>query len=212
MAVRFGYCLPLMLSEPPFSALAICLPLALAMATVAWRPSWVVDRPRLVLATLAALSLSAASMLVRLDPPAFTIDIDPASEPLIGRDDPNLPVYRKAVADFGSDDVYVVAMHTEEGVFSRDNLETVKQVTQEKKSRACPPTPLTSRQNPSRILPISKSYTSSIPASRRQVSAKSRRLKRDWSAIARSSAKPASVSFATISPSCSSWPKTLRKP
>jgi hypothetical protein len=82
------------------------------------------------LAALAAITLTAALMLVRLHPPGFSIDIDPASEPLIGRNDPNLSVYRAAVRDFGSDDVYVVALHAEEGIFTRENLQVIERLTQ----------------------------------------------------------------------------------
>ncbi len=117
--------------EPALFALGTGLALAAGLATAVWRPTWIVDHPRVVLAALAAITLIAAAMLVRFDPPGFTIDIDPASEPLIGRDDPNLPVYRGAVRDFGNDDLYVIAMHVEDDVFTRENLETIERLTQQ---------------------------------------------------------------------------------
>jgi predicted RND superfamily exporter protein len=111
-------------------AFALCAGAALCggIALAAARPAAIVDHPRTVLALVALVSLAALAALVRLDPPGFRIDIDPASEPLLRRDDPGIPVYRQAVRDFGSDDVYVVAMHADD-VFTVENLEALWRLT-----------------------------------------------------------------------------------
>lgn len=110
--------------------------LCVAVATTAGllvahrRPTLIVDHPRKVLALVAAISLGAITLLVRLDPLGFTISVDPASEPLIPASDPGIPVYDQAVLDFGSDDVYVIAMEALEGdIFTRENLETLRELT-----------------------------------------------------------------------------------
>lgn len=103
----------------------------LAGLGIVWRkPGYVIDRPRTVLAMLGAVSLAAVVMLMRIAPLGFSIDIDPASEPLIGRSDPGVPTYRAAVRDFGNDDLYVIAMYAEEGVFTERNLEVVERLTE----------------------------------------------------------------------------------
>ena len=103
---------------------------AAGLAVAHWRPGWVVDHPRKVLALVAAISLGAVAVLVRLDPLGFTISVDPASEPLIPSSDPGIPVYQQAVLDFGSDDVYVIAMEARGGdVFTHANLTMLRELT-----------------------------------------------------------------------------------
>jgi predicted RND superfamily exporter protein len=110
--------------------LALCLTGCLAggLAIASLRPAAVTDHPRLVLCLLSAVTLGAAAALVRLDPPGFTIDVDPASEPLIRSDDPGIPIYAQAKRDFGNDDVYVIAMETRD-VFTPENLEVLRRLT-----------------------------------------------------------------------------------
>jgi predicted RND superfamily exporter protein len=104
----------------------LCLLLGLVIACA--RPRSIVDHPLVVLALLLAVSAGAVVALVRVDPLRFTIDVDPASEPLIGRNDPGIPVYRQATRDFGNDDLYVIVMETDD-VFTTANLETLKRLT-----------------------------------------------------------------------------------
>ncbi len=112
------------LSFTVFAGAAIASGLLLA----GWRPEFVVRHPYLILGILAAISLGAAGALVRLDPLGFTIDIDPASEPLIHRNDPGKPIYAQAILDFGSDDVYVIALETDD-IFTTETLELVDRLT-----------------------------------------------------------------------------------
>ena len=100
---------------------------AAGIAVAFARPGWLVDHPRVALAVVAAISVGAVAGLIRLDPPRFRLTIDPASEPLIGRDDPGRPVYRQATRDFGSDDVYVIAMETD-NVFTHENLTVLREL------------------------------------------------------------------------------------
>ncbi len=116
-----------MIAPLPFALLATLF-LVGGLALAALRPALVVDHPRGILLVLAIVTLGAAAALVRLDPPGFTIDIDPASEPLLRRHDPARDVYARATASFGNDDVYVIAMETDD-VFTRDNLETLQRLT-----------------------------------------------------------------------------------
>lgn len=99
--------------------------LAGASWVVCFRPEWVVDAPRTTLSMIAFVSLGALLSLVRIDPLGFTIGVDPASQPLIRRSDPGIADYARATADFGSDDVYVVAMETD-GVFTQANLTALR--------------------------------------------------------------------------------------
>ena len=105
--------------DPALFAPAASLALLIGLAIAALRPTAVVDYPCSVLAILAVCTIAAAATLVRVDPLGFTIDVDPASEPLIGRNDPGIPIYRDAVRDFGNDDLYMIAMEVESDVFAR---------------------------------------------------------------------------------------------
>ena len=116
-----------MIDPMPF-ALCVTGCLAGGLAISSLRPAAVIDHPRLVLCILTAVTVGAAAALVRLDPPGFSIDVDPASEPLIREDDPGIPVYARAKQDFGSDDVYVIVMDTRD-VFTSENLEILKRLT-----------------------------------------------------------------------------------
>ena len=111
--------------EPEAFAASVLALLASASWVVFFRPEWVVDAPRATLLVIAFVSFGALFSLVRIDPPGFTIGVDPASQPLIRRNDPGIAGYAGAKADFGSDDVYVVAMETR-GVFTHANLTALR--------------------------------------------------------------------------------------
>jgi len=112
----------------PF-ALLLILAFGAALAAVAWRPGVVVGHPRAVLAATAAVTLLALVPLVQLDPPGFALAIDPSTEPLLPAGDPARDGYARAVREFGDDEVYVVAMETERGVFRRESLERLRRLT-----------------------------------------------------------------------------------
>jgi predicted RND superfamily exporter protein len=106
--------------------LGILIGTGVSIAT--FRPATIVDRPRIVLTILATITLGAVGAVVRIDPPSLRIELDPSSEPLLPVKDPGQETYREAVLDFGSDDIYVIAMETAD-VFTRENLETLRRVT-----------------------------------------------------------------------------------
>jgi predicted RND superfamily exporter protein len=110
-----------------FSAV-VAATLALGLAIAARRPGWIVARPRSVLALLALVSLIAVGLLVRIDPPGLRLVIDPSTESLLPRGDPATAVYRRAVRDFGDDQVYVIAMQTDE-LFTAENLRALRRIS-----------------------------------------------------------------------------------
>jgi predicted RND superfamily exporter protein len=101
---------------------------AVAFAAVAWRPVWVVRFPRMILLGIAGLCLLALAPLVTWNPPGLNLRIDPSTEPLLRRGDPAGEVYRQAVRDFGDDEVFVIAMESED-VFRAETLATLRRVT-----------------------------------------------------------------------------------
>ncbi|MEE2679312.1 MAG: MMPL family transporter [Myxococcota bacterium] len=84
-------------------------------------------RHHLALAFTLLVSLVAAAALVGTDPLHLRMDLDPSSEPLLPVDDPGLAGYRQAVLDFGDDEIFVVAMETDE-VFTTENLTRIRRV------------------------------------------------------------------------------------
>jgi len=109
-------------------ALAIGGVLAVALAAVGLRPGWVVRWPRSVLAALLLVSALAAGGLVRLEPLGLTLEVDPSTEPLLPAGDPGQEVYRRAVLDFGDDEVYVVVVECEE-VFTHECLSSLERIS-----------------------------------------------------------------------------------
>jgi len=110
-------------------ALVAGLALAVALVAACRRPERVVAAPRLVLGALAGVSLAAAAVLVRPDPFSLRLEIDPSTEHLLPVGDPATDAYRRAVRDFGDDQVYVVAMEVEDGdVFRARHLEALRRV------------------------------------------------------------------------------------
>lgn len=111
-------------------ALVAGLGLGAALAAACLHPSWGVARPRTVLAALAAVSLAAAAVLVRPVPLSVRLAIDPSTEPLLPAGDPATSLYRRAVRDFGDDQVYVIAMEVDDGdVFRSEPLAALRRVS-----------------------------------------------------------------------------------
>jgi len=104
--------------------------IALVVAVACLRPTWVVRFPKSVLAIVAIISLGAALAVFKPAWPFFRIELDPSSEPLLPVEDPGRDVYRQAVLDFGSDDIYIVAMETDD-IFTVDNLQALRRITDE---------------------------------------------------------------------------------
>ena len=74
------------------------------------------------------MTLLACLPLVRLSPFGLTLRIDPSTEPLLPRDDPARAAYEEAVREFGDDEVFVVAMESDDA-FRRDRLERLRRIT-----------------------------------------------------------------------------------
>jgi predicted RND superfamily exporter protein len=110
-----------------FAAVAAGL-LAAALAAAALRPGWTVAWPRCVLALLGIVTLAAVAALVETAPLRLALTLDPSTEPLLPAGDPAVEVYREAVRDFGDDQVFVIAMETED-VFRADQLAALRRVT-----------------------------------------------------------------------------------
>ena len=113
------------------AALAIAVATAVAICVgVAWasrRPDQVVRHARPVLAAILLVTLAAAGALLRLDPPGLRLEIDPSTEPLLPAGDPAVAAYRRAVRDFGDDQLFVIAMETGD-VFTAENLGALRRV------------------------------------------------------------------------------------
>ena len=102
--------------------------IGVVVAAASLRPAWIVDHPRIPLLLVALLSIGAAVAVFKPQWPFFRIELDPSSEALLPSHDPGEAVYRQAVLDFGSDDIYVVAMETDD-VFTEENLLALRRVT-----------------------------------------------------------------------------------
>jgi len=111
--------------EPARFAAAAALAIGVGVVWAARRPDRVVHHARAVLAAVLLATLAAAAVLVRLDPPGLRLEIDPSTEPLLPMGDPAVAAYRRAVRDFGDDQLYVIAMETQ-GVFSEANLAALR--------------------------------------------------------------------------------------
>lgn len=114
--------------DPMLFAALMAAAIAAGLALPALRPAWVVGHPRLVLAVVALLSVAAAVPLVRLEPLGVNLRIDPSTEPLLPAGDPAQEVYRTAVRNFGDDEVYVIAMETDD-LFTAEGLGRLRRIT-----------------------------------------------------------------------------------
>ncbi len=101
---------------------------AVVLGFLAWRPRAPVRAPRLTLAIMLLVSLAAAAVLVRPQPLGLRVRIDPSTEPLLPSGDPAREGYAEAVRHFGNDEVFVVAMQTED-VFTTENLAALRRVS-----------------------------------------------------------------------------------
>ncbi len=115
------------ISPMPFAALAATFLLA-AFVLVSLRPHWVVQYPAVVLAAIALVSAASIAVLVSIDPPGLRLSIDPSSEPLLPAGDPARDVYREAIRDFGDDEVFVIAMETQD-VFTAESLGRLRRIS-----------------------------------------------------------------------------------
>lgn len=116
--------------DPRAFALLLGLALALVWFLPLWRPVWVVDHPRTLLGVLALSCLLAAVPLIRVEPLGLNLRIDPSTEPLLPAGDPAQEVYRSAVRNFGDDEVFVIAMQSED-LFTEKGLRRLRRVTDE---------------------------------------------------------------------------------
>jgi predicted RND superfamily exporter protein len=92
------------------------------------RPGWIVDHPRVVLGLIALVTLGMTAALVRPDPLGFRVAVDASSEPLLPDGDPGEPVYQRAIHAFGDDDVFVIAMETDDA-FTHASLTRLRAVS-----------------------------------------------------------------------------------
>ncbi|MGE4607484.1 MAG: MMPL family transporter [Myxococcota bacterium] len=106
------------------SAALLCAVSALA----ALRPTLLLDHPRSVLAGLLAVTLAATAALVEFAPLRVRLEIDPSTEALLPSGDPSVSAYREAVLDFGDDEVFVIAMESDD-VFRFENLSALRRVS-----------------------------------------------------------------------------------
>ena len=114
--------------DPLRFSIVVSLAIFAAIAAVSLRPSLVVRHPRATLALLAGVTALALAAMIRLDPPGLRLIIDPSTEPLLPWGDPAIEEYRRAVEDFGDDQVFVVAMETQDGVFTEEHLSALRRI------------------------------------------------------------------------------------
>jgi predicted RND superfamily exporter protein len=113
----------------PFALISAALFGGVALLARA-RPHWIVDFPRTVLALIALVTLGMGAALVRFEPLGFRIAVDASSEPLLPANDPGEPVYQRAIQAFGDDDVFVIAMASDD-VFTHERLALMRRVSDE---------------------------------------------------------------------------------
>lgn len=106
-------------------ALAAGAALLVLGALLARRPAWVAGHPAVVLGVLLAVTGAAGAALLRLDPPGLRLRLDPSTEPLLPAEDPTRDLYRRAVLEFGDDELFAIVMETRSGVFTHEHLTTL---------------------------------------------------------------------------------------
>ena len=114
--------------EPFTLGLVAAFAILAAIVFASMRPVLIIRHPRSVLVAVGLVSLGSIAVIVQPYPLKLRIDLDPSSESLIPAEDPGKDIYRDAVLNFGSDDVYVIAMETDE-IFSSHSLEVLRRVT-----------------------------------------------------------------------------------
>lgn len=115
-----------MQGNAPAYAAAVLLLAAIASAWA--RPAVVVARARIVLAAVLAITIAAIVALVDVRTGQVRIRLDSSEEPMMRADDPAREVYRQAIANFGDDDVFVIAMETD-GLFTSGNLAALRRLS-----------------------------------------------------------------------------------
>ncbi|MEO6026305.1 MAG: MMPL family transporter [Candidatus Binatia bacterium] len=96
----------------------------------AWRfPGLVIRWRRTVLAAIALLTAASVFAVAHPNSPGGGIRLDPSEEPLLPVGDPSREVYADAVRNFGDDDVMVIGMDTDDGVFTVDALTALQRIT-----------------------------------------------------------------------------------
>ncbi|MFP6610397.1 MAG: MMPL family transporter [Deltaproteobacteria bacterium] len=109
------------------AAAALALLVPLTVATLA--PELLLRGRMAVLATIAALTVAALTVLVETGPLGLNMTLDPSEGPLLDSRDPDIGVYNEAVANFGEDDLFVVAMTTATGdVFNHEDLSRLRRI------------------------------------------------------------------------------------
>jgi predicted RND superfamily exporter protein len=111
----------------PF-AFVVAVSFGLVAAVAAYRPERWIGAARIVLLGIVIATGVAVAVLVRVEPPGLRLTIDPSTEPLLPRNDPAREVYQKAVLHFGEDEVFVIAMETDD-IFLADRLQLLREVT-----------------------------------------------------------------------------------
>ncbi len=101
-----------------------------ALSLASRRPGWIIQWPRLVLLLTAGISALGLAVLVSFPPLAFDLKLDPSSEPLLPANDPTRDAYRLAVKEFGDDEIYVIALESDD-IFTPQGLQSLRRVTDE---------------------------------------------------------------------------------
>ena len=104
-------------------AVALC-----GLAATSRYPGWVIRHSAGVLALLVGVSLISAGFLLDPDSASLRLRVDPSTAPLLPAGDPAEPIYRRAVRDFGDDEIYAVALDCE-GVFEKACLGELEQLS-----------------------------------------------------------------------------------
>ncbi len=102
--------------------------LCVVVAFAALRPTRLLDHPRSVLAGLLAVTALAIAATIEFAPLRLRLEIDPSTEALLPGGDPSVGAYHQAVLDFGDDEVFVIAMESDDA-FSVENLEALRRVS-----------------------------------------------------------------------------------
>jgi len=108
-------------------AAGAALALGVGLAVAALRPTWIVGHAVPVLLATLGLSAGALATLLSWSPPTLHLELDPSTEPLLPAGDPDRAAYRRAVLEFGDDEVYVVALESPD-IFTRENLTALQRV------------------------------------------------------------------------------------
>ena len=114
--------------EPLPFALLSALGFLAALGVLAWRPRLPVRFPIATTALLAAVSIVAVVALVRVEPLGLRLRIDPSTEPLLPTGDPARDDYAEAIRHFGADEIFVIAMRTQD-VFAYESLTALQRVS-----------------------------------------------------------------------------------